>query len=221
MRFYAMPSTMGRPVANHPLPVRVEPELKQYPHYDHKSRECFLNLERAHVVVRPLFERLFRRHGLSGSTFNILMILRGAASPMAPFAIGERIVVTRATVTGLLDSLESKRLIRRDPDPADGRRLLISLTKSGSELVESLMPDVFALQQVIFAGLSADEKETLIALLGKVEAAAEGGLAKRAARHPDKRPAQPALLEGRNGYVGESTGPSRESRPRRLSPRSA
>ncbi len=156
------------------LPVRVELERRQYPHYDHSSRECFLNLERTHVVVRPLFEQLFRPYGLSGSTFNILMILRSAAQPLAPFAIGERIVVSRATVTGLLDSLESQALIRRDADPTDGRRLLISLTRDGRDLVESLMPEVFALQQDVFAALDAQEKETLIALLGKVQTGAAG-----------------------------------------------
>ena len=169
-------------MARNPQPVRVEPETKAYPHYDHKSRECFLNLERTHVVVRPVFERLFRPHGLSGSTFNILMILRSSEAPLAPHAIGEQVVVTRPTVTGLLNSLESQKLIRREADPIDGRRVRISLTKSGRERVEALLPAVFALEQELFADLSTDEKETLIALLAKVQATAIVASRQKAAR---------------------------------------
>ena len=149
-------------------PVRVEPETSGYPHYDHKSRECFLNLERTHILVRPVFERLFRPYGLSGSTFNILMILRSSEAPLAPHAIGEQVVVTRPTVTGLLNSLEAQGFIRRDADPVDGRRVRISLTKAGKERVEALLPAVFALEKELFADLSTREKETLITLLANV-----------------------------------------------------
>src|SRR5690348_7373616 len=94
-------------------PVRVQQEFKQYAHYDHSSRECFLNLERTHITVRPLFERLFRPYGLSGSTFNVLMVLRSAEAALAPHEIGEQVVVTRPTVTGLLETLERRGLVRR------------------------------------------------------------------------------------------------------------
>ena len=157
-------------MAENAQPVRRQPELKQYPQYDHSSRECFLNLERTHVIVRPFFERLFRQHGLSGSSFNVLSILRRAASPLAPREIGERVVVSRPTVTGLLETLESRGLVRRDTDPSDGRRRRVALTKAGDQLVETLLPDVFALQVEMFTGLTAVEKETLIQLLGRIQA---------------------------------------------------
>jgi DNA-binding MarR family transcriptional regulator len=168
-------------------PVRIERETKSYPNYDHASRESFLNLERAHVLVRPLFEHLFRPYGVSGSTFNVLMILRYSKTPLAPHEIGERVVVTRPTVTGLLHSLESQGLIKRDPDPGDGRRRRVQLTDSGKELVEDLLPQVFALLNEIFSGLTASEKETLIQLLAKVQATAVDVSHKKSERGRDTR----------------------------------
>jgi MarR family transcriptional regulator, lower aerobic nicotinate degradation pathway regulator len=82
------------------------------------------------------------------------------------------VVVTRPTVTGLLNSLESQGLIRREADPADGRRVRISLTRAGRERVEALLPAVFGLEKELFSELSAREKETLLTLLAKVQTTA-------------------------------------------------
>jgi DNA-binding MarR family transcriptional regulator len=201
-------------VARKVQPVRADPELKSWPQYDHKSRECFLNLERTHIVVRPLFERLFRPYGLSASTFNILMILRSSETPLAPHAIGQKVVVTRPTVTGLLNSLESQGLITREPDPLDGRRVRVTLTKLGTERVEAVLPEVFALQKQIFASLTAQEKATFIALLGKIQATADAASRKKRTLLKGGRPAVLGTRSRRNGYIGQANGVSRRQASR-------
>ena len=45
--------------------------------------------------------------------------------------LGARLIVTRATVTGLLDSLERRGFVHRAPNPADRRSLLVEITPAG------------------------------------------------------------------------------------------
>ena len=61
----------------------------------------------------------------------VLGILADAPDPLAPNEIAERLIISRATVTGLLDSLETRAYVRRTPHPTDRRMLLIELTESG------------------------------------------------------------------------------------------
>ncbi|MEY2463907.1 MAG: hypothetical protein QOH64_2045, partial [Acidimicrobiaceae bacterium] len=62
------------------------------------------------------------------------MILDGSDRPLCPNELGERRLVTRGTVTGVLDSLEERGLVVRTPHPDDRRMLLIELTAKGRRL---------------------------------------------------------------------------------------
>jgi DNA-binding PadR family transcriptional regulator len=97
-----------------------------------------------------------------------------------------------------LNSLESQGLILREADPVDGRRVCISLSKRGRERVEALLPEVFALEQELFAPLSTREKETLITLLAKVHATA---VAVSRAAPENRSNGHIALTGGRRGQA--------------------
>ena len=65
----------------------------------------------------------------------LFMIREGVSSPAS---IAQQMGITRAVVTGLLDRLEERGLIRRDPDPGDRRRLRIVMTAAGLDASERL-----------------------------------------------------------------------------------
>lgn len=65
----------------------------------------------------------------------LFMIREGVASPAS---IAQRLGISRAVVTGLLDRLEERGLIRREPDPGDRRRLRIVMTAAGLDASERL-----------------------------------------------------------------------------------
>jgi len=151
-----------------PFPVGQEPE-GLFPAYDYLATACVINLVRTHELLRPVLEREFRRFGLSGALFNVLMILRGAGEPLPPHAIGERLMVARSTVTDLLDALERRGFVRRVAHPRDRRMLLVEPTEQGLERLAALLPDQYRREQVLLDCLSAAEKQTLIELLGKIQ----------------------------------------------------
>lgn len=150
--------------------LRVEADHgRRYPGADKLAAECVVNLIRTENLVVAELDRLFRRHGLTGPGFNVLMIIDGAHGPLSPHEIGDRRLVTRGTVTGLLDTLEKQRLVRRTPHPDDRRRLLIELTDGGRALLAEVCIELFPAQAEMISALSERQKDTLVALLGKLQ----------------------------------------------------
>lgn len=133
------------------------------------AAECVVNLIRAENLVAAELDRLFRSHGLTGPGFNVLMIIEGAARPLSPYEIGERRLVTRGTVTGLLDTLEKQRLVRRTPHPDDRRMLLIELTDQGRALLAEVSDELFPAQTDMMSALSDRQKDILVRLLSKLQ----------------------------------------------------
>jgi DNA-binding MarR family transcriptional regulator len=149
-------------------PIRVE----QHPRLsgaDRLATECVVNLIRTESLVAAELDRIFRSHGLTGPGYNVLLILAGAGTPLPPHRIGERLLVTRGTVTGLLDSLEKRGLVRRTPHPRDRRMLLVELTSDARPLMRKVSRELLPAQGEMISVLSGEEKETLVGLLGKLQ----------------------------------------------------
>lgn len=160
-------------------PIRVDDDHEdRYPGADRSATECIVNLLSVSGRVEAELDRLFRQAGLTGAGVNVLMILEGAAEPLSPGVIGERLLVTRGTVTGLVDTLEKEGRLRRRPNPDDRRSVLVELTDDGLALIREVMDRLFPAQAEMTDTLSAREKETLIRLLGKLG----DGLAARSSR---------------------------------------
>lgn len=136
---------------------------------DRRATEVLINLIRTDSLVTTALTRRFRRFGLSLSGFNALVILRQAPDGVNPHEIADRLLVTRAAVTAILDALEAKGLVRRDRSGADGRMSLIAITPAGKKLLDGLLPEHFAAERSMAAALGANEKELLISLLGRLQ----------------------------------------------------
>lgn len=150
-------------------PVRAPLDHEErYPGASKLATECVMNLIRTEGLVSAALAPVLRRHGLSVGSFNVLMILAAADGPLCPSDIGENLLVTRGTVTGLLDSLEKKGLVERKPHPEDRRMIRVLATKKGRDLLDELLPEFFPTEAEVMSGLSAKEKQTLVKLLGKV-----------------------------------------------------
>ncbi len=152
-------------------PVRVASELqREFPVMDRRATEVLINLIRTESLVGNMLARRFRRYGLSLSGFNALVILRQSHSRLHPHEIADRLLVTRAAVTALLDALEVRGYARRVPSQEDGRMSVIEITDRGEEVLLELLPEHFAAERAMAACLNANEKELLIGLLGRLQA---------------------------------------------------
>ncbi|MEU9474786.1 MarR family transcriptional regulator [Streptomyces sp. NPDC048191] len=75
-----------------------------------------------------------------------------------------------STVTKMLQRLEQAGHVRRLPDPADRRAVLVEATESGTRLLTEVERAWGALEDRSLAGLAPAEREQLLTLLGRVEA---------------------------------------------------
>ena len=73
-----------------------------------------------------------------------------------------------ATIKGVIDRLSARGLTETSPDPEDGRRLLVSLTRAGLQMAEKAAANAHAVSRETLAPLDAKERETLFALLNKL-----------------------------------------------------
>jgi DNA-binding MarR family transcriptional regulator len=131
---------------------------------------CLVTLGRTQTLITTHLGRRLRRHGLSPAAFNLLLQLNRARGPLPPHEIGEALMVTRGAVTGLLDSLEARGLVRRRPHPEDRRMQLVELTGAGAELLERVKREHAAGQRQLLGCFDEREQETLTRLLAKLQA---------------------------------------------------
>lgn len=180
---------------------------REYPGASALATECFVNVYRAAELLVGLHNRhTLDRYQLSPSARDVLAVVEGAGQPLEPSVIAERLVVTTASMTSLLDNLEKRGLIQRLPHPGDRRKLLVEITPEARAIVEELLPTLHARErEVIGAALSASEQRTLLRYAAKLQhAAAEARSAPMPVGAGRRRPApgntpgntQPATSKG-------------------------
>jgi DNA-binding MarR family transcriptional regulator len=144
----------------------------RYPDLDPSACEAYLNLLRAGDEAYRRSEAYFTEHGMSPGRFTVLMILfdkiAGEPIPHTPAELAEKAGVTRATITGLVDTLEKDGLVTRRHNSGDRRMMLIHLTPKGQTVLEEILPGHFKQMARQMEPLSEQERKTLVRLLNKV-----------------------------------------------------
>lgn len=141
------------------------------------ATEAVMNTIRTADLLFDQIGRLLRPLGVSSAGGLVLGQLRDRG-PMSPSEIGERLIVTRATVTGVLDSLERRGYVRRTPNPTDRRGVIVELTAEGVETVAAVRTLIHRHEKLWMSILSDGELEAYIGLLQRIQdsvaAAADG-----------------------------------------------
>src|SRR5689334_25310399 len=96
--------------------------------------------------------------GLSPSATQVLAVLDGAGEPLPSNVIAERLLITTASMTSLLDTLQRNGYIRRLPHPSDRRKILVEITPAAREVVDRMLPVIHTAEAEIFAPLPAADR---------------------------------------------------------------
>lgn len=88
--------------------------------------------------------------------------------PLSQNHLGRLTAMDVATVKGVVDRLTARGFTEGQPDPDDGRRLQIVLTKEGRAVAERGMPVALAITEETLAPLSAPERRMLLKLLDRL-----------------------------------------------------
>ncbi len=122
------------------------------------------------LLIRELAQG-YGRFGLSASSFNLLMLLKHGKDPeaMTQQQISTRLVVSPSDMTGLIDRLERRGLVRRLPG-RNRREKLLRITPRGAALSDDVWP--FHVQTVtrLCSVLTATEARRLVQAMIKLRA---------------------------------------------------
>jgi DNA-binding MarR family transcriptional regulator len=124
-------------------------------------------LRHAYHRASAHFARRLKPHGLNPPQFATLARLR-ERGPTAQTCLGEAVSMARANIHSMVERLQKRGFVATTTDPSDARRRIIALTEEGRALVDELIPLDLDSTEDALAGLDADERRTLYALLQRV-----------------------------------------------------
>ncbi|XGV99092.1 MAG: MarR family winged helix-turn-helix transcriptional regulator [Leptolyngbya sp. BL-A-14] len=138
------------------------------------TKEPFLptmrELARAYQVFSACSETHLRQLGLTPAQFDVIATL-GNTSGMSMGELGEKTLITKGTLTGVIDRLIHKQLVEREV-PGDNRRsVVVRLTSVGEQMFEQVFPAHIAHLKARFEKLEPSELELLRVLLNRLRQA--------------------------------------------------
>lgn len=143
---------------------------EKYLTLDPGASDAFLHLLQTGDAVFAAESRFLAQHNVSQGRFTVLMLLnRCAEEPSTPAELADEAGVTRATMTGLIDTLEKDGLVSRASDAHDRRAVLVQLTAAGRQLMEQVVPDYFATVAKIMKPLNPTQQQQLVGLLQTIQ----------------------------------------------------
>lgn len=135
------------------------------------AREAFIptmrELVRAYQAFASYSDAHIRQMGLTPSQFDVIATL-GGTQGMSMGEVAEKTLVTKGTLTGIIDRLEDKGLVRREVPEDNRRSFTVVLTPEGEAVFAEVFPTQIAYLKERFNRLEPAELELLRALLQRL-----------------------------------------------------
>ena len=125
------------------------------------------NARRAYLVIIDIFLKRMAVHDLRTVDFSILSLITHNPG-ITSRQLATTLSLLPPNVVGMVNTLEKRGLIERQPHPVDGRALGLHLTPDGEALVSEAESTVERLEIEATSSLTATERKTLIRLLQKI-----------------------------------------------------
>ncbi len=122
--------------------------------------------------LSQLLSLRFQPHGLTSEQWAVLYRLCEAEG-ITQRALAERTEKDPTNVTRILDQLERKGLVRREPNREDRRSFMLTATRQGRELAAELAPIERQIAGELVAGLEPEQLEAFRAVMAQVNRNAE------------------------------------------------
>lgn len=126
------------------------------------EHESLLNIIYTGTMIARAAFRYFQGTALTDAQFNVLVQLKCAGGrSLSQSALGRRLVVNKADMTGIIDRLERSGLVVRMPHPKDRRVHMIAMTEKGKEMADSLEHGYLEGVHRLMMGIPAEELKDL------------------------------------------------------------
>jgi MarR family transcriptional regulator, organic hydroperoxide resistance regulator len=120
---------------------------------DLPAMEAVAAVHRASGVLRSRAERqVLGPHRLTWTTWVVLQIV-SVWKEIETRHVASEAGISKSTLTGVVATLDRRGLIRRRVHPSDARRVLLTPTEAGAELVSHLLPRINAEETAMLDGI--------------------------------------------------------------------
>lgn len=134
------------------------------------SNRLIIELKKAHNILEEAHTRFFSNYNISYTKFNVLVILFKAESEGIMLSeIGDRLLVTKANITGLIDRLEKQGYVKRIRNGEDRRKIMAAITEKGRVFTQNVIESYKKWSDNILSNLKEDEKNQMINALKKIQ----------------------------------------------------
>ena len=141
-------------------------DLRQKKPFTTVYEEAFLNVARTSARLGDTIEDLLKEHGISGTQYNVLRILRGAEPDgLCRNELRDRMITRMPDMTRLLDRMEEAGLVTRSREGEDRRMVMTRITRQGRKLVDELDAPVNRLHKSKLGHLTEQQLRSLSDLL--------------------------------------------------------
>ncbi len=153
---------------------------REYPGLDTSALPPMVRLARLAVLIEAFQAEVLEPFELASTDYSVLAALRRAGAPYAlnPSQLYSRLQRSSGGMTKILKRLEQAGLVRRVPDPEDGRSSVVSLTREGLAVQDRVFHAFLTASQDVLAPLSAhrrlERERTLRSLLDAFESHLSG-----------------------------------------------
>lgn len=115
-------------------------------------------IKQLELGLRPRFFEACAAAQLSAAQYTAMTVLT-RRSGITSSELARRSFVRAQTMAATIDPLLEAGYVRRERDPQHGRRILLSLTDKGVEVVAAASPRFDALEELFVSDLSAQEQD--------------------------------------------------------------
>ncbi len=147
--------------------MKIEEEIKSTIELS-LAKKVILNLSFTRNIIGDKFLETLKPFDLSSEQYNVLRILRGQkGKPANMSVIQERMISKNSNTTRLVDKLVLKELVIRNVCPSNKRKMEITITEKGLNVLATLDPVVTEHENSLANNLTLEELEQLNYLLEK------------------------------------------------------
>lgn len=137
--------------------------------FENISTKLLINFAKTASILEDIFNQYYKRFKLSKPQFNALYLIYISGSEGITLSeLGDKMVVTRANITSLIDRMESRNYIERVINPNDRRSIKAVIRKEGIEIINKILPTHKIFSKEILGFLTEAEKERVNKLLEKI-----------------------------------------------------
>lgn len=143
---------------------------RERPDVDVSAMAIIGRISRLERLISVRLDQVFQEHGLEAWEFDVLATLRRSGSPFELSAgqLLNAMMITSGTMTNRIDRLEHRGFVDRRRDPADGRVVLVALTRAGRRRVDDALQAHAANELNIISSLSQRDRNELIGVLRRL-----------------------------------------------------